>query len=103
MVQSLVNDAEQGGWLPKWAIVDGDASQMNGDSADPIIAAAYAFGVRDFDVSAALAAMVKGATQTETGHGLEIERQYLDQYLTQHYVTPARSISPRSTTRSGDR
>ena len=32
------------------------------------------------------AAMVKGATQTETGHGLEIERQYLDQYLAQHYV-----------------
>lgn len=32
------------------------------------------------------AAMVKGATQTESGHGLEIERQYLDQYLAQHYV-----------------
>jgi putative alpha-1,2-mannosidase len=86
MVQSLVNDAQQGGWLPKWAIVDGDASQMNGDSADPIIAAAYAFGVRGFDVGAALAAMVKGATETESGHGLEIERQYLSQYLTQHYV-----------------
>ena len=38
MVQSLVNDAAQGGWLPKWAIVGGDAAQMNGDSADPIIA-----------------------------------------------------------------
>jgi predicted alpha-1,2-mannosidase len=89
MVQSLVNDARQGGWLPKWAIVAGDSGQMNGDSADPIIAAAYAFGVRDFDVRAALAAMVKGATQDETGHGLEIERQYLDQYLAQHYVTAA--------------
>ncbi len=30
--------------------------------------------------------MVKGATQNETGHGLEIERQYLSQYLSQHYV-----------------
>ena len=50
MVQSLVDDADQGGWLPKWAIVGGDESQMNGDSADPIIAAAYAFGVRNFDV-----------------------------------------------------
>ena len=59
---------------------------MNGDSADPIIAEAYAFGARDFDTKAALAAMVKGATETETGHGLEIERQYLDQYLSQHYV-----------------
>jgi len=86
MVQSLVNDAAQGGWLPKWAIADGDESQMNGDSADPIIAAAYAFGVRNFDVRAALAAMVKGATENETGHGLEIERQYLDEYLAQHYV-----------------
>ncbi len=86
MVQSLVNDAQQVGWLPKWAIVGGDASQMNGDSADPIIAAAYAFGVRDFDTKAALDAMVKGADQTESPQGLEIERQYLDQYLAQHYV-----------------
>ena len=86
MVQSLVDDAAQGGWLPKWAIVGGDESQMNGDSADPIIADAYAMGARNFDVAAALKAMVKGATQNETGHGLEIERQYLDQYLSQHYV-----------------
>ncbi len=87
MVQSLVDDAAQTGWLPKWAIVGGDESQINGDSADPIIADAYAMGVRNFDVAAALKAMVKGATQSETGHGLEVERQYLGQYLSQHYVT----------------
>ncbi len=87
MIQSLVNDAAQDGWLPKWAIVAGDESQMNGDSADPIIADAYAFGVRNFDAKAALAAMVKGATEAETGHGFEIERQYLSQYLAQHWVT----------------
>ncbi len=86
MMQSLVDDAEQMGWLPKWAIVGGDESQMNGDSADPIIADAFAMGVRNFDVSAALRYMVKGATEDETGHGLEIERQYLSQYLSQHYV-----------------
>lgn len=86
MVQSLVNDAQQDGWLPKWAIADGDAAQMNGDSADPIIASAYAFGVRGFDARAALAAMVKGATEQESPHGLEIERQDLDQYLSQHYL-----------------
>jgi putative alpha-1,2-mannosidase len=86
MVQSLVDDAEQGGWLPKWAIVGGDEVQMNGDSADPIIADAYAMGVRNFDVGAALRAMVKGATQNETNHGLQIERQYLSQYLSQHFV-----------------
>ncbi len=86
MVQSLVDDAEQGGWLPKWAIVGGDEVQMNGDSADLIIADAYAMGVRNFDVGAALRYMVKGATQNETNHGLQIERQYLSQYLSQHYV-----------------
>ena len=86
MVQSLLDDAQQTGWLPKWAIVGGDESQMNGDSADPIIADALAMGVRNFDVPLALTYMVKGATQNETGHGLEIERQYLSQYLTQHYV-----------------
>ena len=86
MVQSLVDDAQQSGWLPKWAIVGGDESQMNGDSADPIIADALAMGVRNFDVPTALRYMVKGATQNETDHGLEIERQYLSQYLSQHYV-----------------
>ena len=86
MVQSLVDDAQQTGWLPKWAIVGGDESQMNGDSADPIIADALAMGVRNFDVPLALKYMVKGATENETGHGLEIERQYLSQYLSQHYV-----------------
>jgi predicted alpha-1,2-mannosidase len=91
MVQSLVDDGTQNGWLPKWAIVGGDESQMNGDSADPIIADAYAFGVRNFDVHRALAEMVKGATEAETGHGLEIERQYLSQYLSQHFV-PADSL-----------
>jgi predicted alpha-1,2-mannosidase len=86
MIRSLVNDADQSGWLPKWAMAGGDGAQMNGDSADPIIASAYAFGVRGFGVRAALRAMVKGATEAESPHGLEIERQYLDQYLTQHYV-----------------
>ena len=61
MVQSLVDDAQQNGWLPKWAIVGGDESQMNGDSADPIIADALAMGVRNFDVPLALKYMVKGA------------------------------------------
>jgi len=89
MVESLLDDAQQTGWLPKWAIVGGDESQMNGDSADPIIADALAMGVHNFDVGSALRYMVKGATENETGHGLEIERQYLSQYLSQHYVNAA--------------
>ena len=69
MVQSLLNDAGQtkGGFLPKWAIADNDAGQWDGDSADPIIAEAYAFGARQFNLAAALKAMVHGATVPETG------------------------------------
>ena len=67
MMESLVNDASQSGWLPQWAVADSDAGVMSGDSADPIIADAYAFGVRGFDASRALKAMLKGANDTGTG------------------------------------
>jgi predicted alpha-1,2-mannosidase len=91
MIQSLVNDAEQGGWLPKWPVANGYTGMMDGDSADAIIADAYAFGARDFDTKAALAAMVKGATQVQTssdlGQGYYTERPGLASYLANGYVT----------------
>jgi predicted alpha-1,2-mannosidase len=90
MMQSLVNDAEQGGWLPKWPVANGYTGMMGGDSSDAILAEAYAFGARDFDTKAALAAMVKGATQVQTssdlGEGYYTERPGLASYLTNGYV-----------------
>ena len=90
MAQSLVNDAEQGGWLPKWPVANGYTGMMGGDSSDAIIAEAYAFGARDFDTKAALAAMVKGATQVQTssdlGEGYYTERPGLASYLSKGYV-----------------
>jgi predicted alpha-1,2-mannosidase len=90
MVQSLVNDAQQGGWLPKWPVANGYTGMMGGDSSDAIIAEAYAFGARDFDTHAALAAMVKGATQVQGGNdlgqGFYEERPGLDSYLRNGYV-----------------
>jgi predicted alpha-1,2-mannosidase len=90
MAQSLVNDAEQGGWLPKWPVADSYTGMMGGDSADAIIAEAYAFGARDFDTTAALAAMVKGATQvqdgSDLGQGYYEERPGLDSDLANGYV-----------------
>jgi predicted alpha-1,2-mannosidase len=87
MVQSLLNDAAQtkGGFLPRWAIADNDASQWDGDSADPIIADAYAYGAREFSLTDALRAMIHGATVSEGG-GLVIERQNLAQYEAQGWV-----------------
>lgn len=86
MVSSLLADAEQGGWLPKWPVAASYTSTQDGDSADVLIAEAYAFGARNFDVAAALAAMVKGATSSGAGQGWYVERPDLLSYEARHYV-----------------
>jgi len=90
MMRSLLADRDQSGWLPKWAFTDVETAEMNGDAADPILASAYAFGARHFDASAALRAMVAGATTAGTGMGWDVERQDLDQYLRQGWVSADR-------------
>jgi predicted alpha-1,2-mannosidase len=89
MIESLVHTAQQGGWLPKWPAANGYTGVMGGDAADPLIASAYAFGARGFDTGAALAAMIKGATDTTSppGQGWYLERPDLGEYLRQGYVT----------------
>ncbi|HWG28657.1 GH92 family glycosyl hydrolase [Actinospica sp.] len=100
MVTSLLNDEAQGGWLPKWGFANDYTQVMNGDAADPIIAEAYAFGARDFDTEAALAAMVKGAstvpTSSDLGQGFYVERPQLSDYLSLGYVpnTQESDLSP---------
>lgn len=98
MMQSLVDAAHQGGWLPKWSLVNGYTAVMGGDSADPILAGAYAFGAHDFDVRGALAAMVKNASDLESppGQGWYRPRPGLDEYLRLGYVanTHTTNVSP---------
>jgi predicted alpha-1,2-mannosidase len=97
MAQSLVDAAHQDGFLPRWALVNGATSVMGGDSVDPVIAGAYAFGGRDFDVRSALAAMVKGATQGDRPvDGWYQERPELREYLNRGYIvnTHTTSVSP---------
>lgn len=87
MVQSLVADAEQSGCLPRWPYANGQGMTMVGDSADPIIAAAAAFGADHFDHAAALAAMVRGASEPcQSANGEYVERQGLASYLALGYV-----------------
>jgi len=86
MIQSLLRDASQtaGNYLPKWVIADNDASEWDGDSVDPIIADAYAYGARRFDVKSALALMIHGATVPQSG--LIVERENLQEYEAQGWV-----------------
>jgi predicted alpha-1,2-mannosidase len=87
MVQSLIADAEQSGCLPRWPYADGQGMTMVGDSADPIIAGAAAFGADHFDRAAALAAMLRGSTAPcESPNGDYLERQGLIAYLEHGYV-----------------
>ena len=52
----------ESGCLPRWSYANGQSMTMVGDSADPMIASASAFGARDFDRRRPRA-MVKGATR----------------------------------------
>jgi predicted alpha-1,2-mannosidase len=87
MVQSLVADAQQSGCLPRWPYANGQGMTMVGDSADPIIAAAAAFGADHFDHAAALAAMLRGASEPcQSPNGEYVERQGLASYLKLGYI-----------------
>jgi predicted alpha-1,2-mannosidase len=96
MSQSLVNDAVQGGWLPKVPMANDYNTVINGDSAGMMIADAYAFGVRNFDVKTALSFMLKGATKipaaSELGHGFYDERPQLADYLQRGYTPNTQNI-----------
>ena len=97
MATSLLNDAAQGGALPKWPSANGYTGVMNGDAADPILADTYAFGARGFDASTALADMVKGANGTSAvGQGWYVERPNAAAYIADGYVpnVASDSISP---------
>lgn len=90
MIQSLVRDAEQSGWLPKWPLANDVTYVMGGDSPPIVISDAWAFGAREFDAKTALKYMLKSAT--EPGHGLHegSERPWLADYLKLGYVPVAR-------------
>ncbi|GAB3069222.1 hypothetical protein GCM10027053_36680 [Intrasporangium mesophilum] len=53
MMQSLVVDAQQCGAFPHWVDASDDSTPMAGDNALPVLAGAYAFGAKDFDVTTA--------------------------------------------------
>src|SRR6201999_3017235 len=79
--------AERSCCLPRWPSANGQSMTMVGDSADPLIAAAAAFGADHFDRAAALAAMVRGASEAcQSPNGEYVERQGFASYLKLGYV-----------------
>ena len=86
MAQSLVNDAEQSGSFPRWALANSATGEMTGDSVVPLIVNLYAFGAKDFDVKTALHYMVNAATKGGVGLGGYVERPGIATYLALGYA-----------------
>jgi predicted alpha-1,2-mannosidase len=86
MMQSLVFDAEQSGWLPRWPVANDVSYVMGGDSSAILLSSAHAFGARSFDTASALRSMIKGATQPGIGPHGKRERPGLADYLRLGYV-----------------
>ncbi|MFF1703676.1 GH92 family glycosyl hydrolase [Streptomyces sp. NPDC058252] len=86
MAQSLVNDAVQGGWWPRWPMANQSTGQMTGDNSVPLVAALYAYGARDFDVKTALKYLVKGATTVDDSPGAYRERPGIESYVERGYL-----------------
>jgi predicted alpha-1,2-mannosidase len=86
MAQSLVNDAEQSGSFPRWALANTATAEMTGDSVVPLMVNFYAFGAKDFDVHAALRYMVNAATKGGVGLNGYVERPGIATYLQSGYL-----------------
>ncbi|AKN18212.1 hypothetical protein B586_19110 [Mycobacterium haemophilum DSM 44634] len=86
MAQSLVNDAEQGGAYPRWAIANSATGEMSGDNVVPLIVNLYSYGAKDFDLKAALHYMVNAATAGGVGRGGYVERPGIATYLRLGYA-----------------
>jgi predicted alpha-1,2-mannosidase len=98
MAQSLVNDAVQSGWYPRWPAANDVTYVMNGDSPIPVIASSYAFGAKNFDTATALKYMVKSATQPGIGPHNDREREFNDDYLKLGYSPLEKDTSAASRT-----
>jgi predicted alpha-1,2-mannosidase len=99
MAQSLVNDAEQSGSFPRWALANAATAEMTGDSVVPLMVNLYTFGAKDFDVKTALRYMVNAATLGGVGRDGYLERPGIATYLAHGYMpqpTPFCSGSPPS-------
>src|SRR5262249_42363102 len=87
IVRSYLNDAAQGGGgLPRWEQTNRNSGGMIGDGSLSYIANVYAFGARDLDTSAALAAMIRNAGVPGTLSGGHQVRANLSEYLNNGYI-----------------
>jgi putative alpha-1,2-mannosidase len=84
IIRSMVEDGVQGGLLPFWTHQSVETNVMVGDPGTVNVANAYAMGVRNFDTDAALALMLKSATNPN-----DTQRFALQDWTTLGYTSNA--------------
>jgi predicted alpha-1,2-mannosidase len=85
MMRSLVEAGDECGAMPKWSLANTETGVMVGDPADAILASAWAFGARGFDVAHALELANKGATDPSAAcNGVRVRPGIVD-YLARGY------------------
>ena len=87
IAQSLVDDAAQGGGgIGRWIQENHNSNGMQGDGNAAAIASFYAFGARNFDTEAALAAMEANANVPGTQSDGHTVRSNLTSYVNNGFV-----------------
>ncbi len=82
IMQSMTLMYEQGGGIPKWALLYGDTGSMIGTSADIAFADAFVKGVRDWDYQTAY----EGCYAHATGPVAVSGREDIEDYLNVHWI-----------------
>lgn len=59
IIKTMIDMYKENGFLPKWELAGNETYMMTGDASSPVIADSYIKGIRDFDTSLALDAMLK--------------------------------------------
>jgi len=82
LVKTMINQYEEGGYLPKWELASNESYVMVGDPAACVIADTYCKGITNFNVDRAYEAMRKSAENTHTN----TIRPGIDAYIKYGYI-----------------
>ena len=96
MMQSLVNMAEEGGWLPIFPCWNSYTAAMIGDHCAATLADAYIKGIRGFDAERAYRAMRRNAFESpasDTDYRNGMGRRALRSYLQLGYIPMEDSVA----------
>lgn len=94
MMQSLVVDAQQCGAFPHWVDASDDSTPMAGDNALPVLAGAYSFGAKDFDVTTAARLVKQSVLDPSSSCNANKSMSNAEQYLRDgYYPSPEWSSS----------